>query len=251
MFFSTCLGLCIWKVADSFVTFGAKEVGTKIDIKYNHETDLPGFAICRHPNQILGKIDRQNSSLESAYRLKISDIRYLKAFQNVENANANILDIYKNFAFNDSASVSSIVLSSRGQYVGTATPSLVTMPQTDEKQWSSFWHPLYGVCFAFQLEKSLAEVVGEAGLEFVKVNLNFEKAFPMPDVEPAEPIIVIRQKRQNVDDTTPYNASSSSSDENLTVIVESGKNIFCWEWLNTQAVEANIRSSARNDNPWT
>ena len=54
MFFSTCLGLCIWKVADSFVTFGAKEVGTKIDIKYNHETDLPGFAICRHPNQILG-----------------------------------------------------------------------------------------------------------------------------------------------------------------------------------------------------
>ena len=123
-------------------------------------------------------MDGARFSLEGAYHLNLSDIRYLKAFESVERAGHDILDVYKKFAINDSDSVSSVVLSSRGQYVGTATPSLVTKPRADPKRWTSFWHPLYGVCFAFQLDKPLAEVVGDAGLEFVKVNLNFEKAFP-------------------------------------------------------------------------
>jgi hypothetical protein len=45
--FLTCCALCIWKIAESFVTYGEKEVGTKIELKSNHETDLPGFAVCR------------------------------------------------------------------------------------------------------------------------------------------------------------------------------------------------------------
>ena len=178
-------------MADSFITFGEKEVGTKIELKYNHETDLPGFAVCRHPNQILSKVDRLGFSLPMHHGLNLSDIRYLKAFENVEAANASILDIYRNFAFNNSKSVKNVALSSRGQYSGTALPSLVSKPDSDNDNWSSFWHPLYGTCYVFQLHQPLVDVVGEAGVEFVKVNLDFEKAFPGPEPEPE--LIVIKK----------------------------------------------------------
>ena len=177
--FLTCCALCIWKIADSFVTFGEKEVGTKIELKYNHETDFPGFAVCRHPNQILKKIDDANETLQNVYDLSLSDIRYLTAFEKVALHGMSSIDLYNRFVFNDSESVASVVLSSRGQYAGTATPSLVSKPETDTKEWSSFWHPLYGICFTFKLNKTLVDVVGDAGLEFVKVNLNFDKAFPV------------------------------------------------------------------------
>jgi len=184
LFFLTCCALCIWKIVESFITYGEKEVGTKIELKYNHETDLPSFAVCRHPNQILKKMDEDDNLLKDAYDLMLSDIRYLKAFENVEFYGIDAVDLYQKFLFNDSESVTSLVLSSRGQYAGTATPSLVSKPETDEKEWSSFWHPLYGICFTFKLDKPLVEVVGDAGLEFVKVNLNFEKAFPeLPEYE--------------------------------------------------------------------
>ena len=181
--FLTCLALCIWKIADSFITFGEKEVGTKIELKYNHETDLPGFAVCRHPNQILKKIDDLGSKLVDSYDLKLSDIRYLTAFENAGLYGVNTYDIYSRFVFNDSESVTSLVLSSRGQYAGTSTPSLVSKPLNNSDEWSSFWHPIYGVCFSFKPKKSLVDYVGEAGLEFVKVNLNFEFAFPAPREE--------------------------------------------------------------------
>ena len=163
-------------------------MGTKIELKYNQETDLPNFAVCRHPNQILSKVDKEGDTLDSAYNLKLSDIRYLTAFETVALYGVNTVDLYSRFLFNNSESVTSLVLSSRGQYAGTATPSLVSRPQNDEKEWSSFWHPLFGVCFTFKLDKPLTDVVGDAGLEFVKVNLNFEKAFPKnADDEPTTP----------------------------------------------------------------
>ena len=213
--FLTCLALCIWKIADSFVTFGEKEVGTKIELKFNHETDLPGFAVCRHPNQILKKFDDLGSTLEDHYGLKLSDIRYLTAFENAGLYGVNMYDIYSKYVFNDSESVTSLVLSSRGQYAGTSTPSLVSKPQNNSDEWSSFWHPIYGMCFSFKPKKSLVDYVGEAGLEFVKVNLNFDLAFPTLKEEevieeyssPYESsteneIQISREERSLFDDTT-------------------------------------------------
>jgi hypothetical protein len=194
-FFTTCLALCIWKVADSFITFGEKEVGTKIELKYNYETDLPGFAVCRHPNQILTKFDGDGKSLLAFHGLNLSDIRYLKAFENADSMSEDILDLYKKYAFNDSSSVKNIALSSRGQYAGTSTPSLVSNPQSSNGEWSTLWHPLYGNCFLFQLQKPLVDVVGEAGLEFVKINLDFEKAFPVPKSDD-EVIVIIEENTQ-------------------------------------------------------
>ena len=186
-------------MVDSFITFGEKEVGTKIELKYNHETDLPCFAVCRHPNQILSEVDRQGFSLPINYGLSLSDFRYLKAFESIDQVNGNLLAIYQNFAFNDSKSVKNVALSSRGQYSGTAMPSLVSKPDLDKDNWSSFWHPLYGTCFAFQLSKPLVDVVGEAGIEFVKVNLDFEKAFPVQGPEPEPEIIVIQEQEAEPD----------------------------------------------------
>ena len=31
-----------WKVTDSFMTFVSRDIGTKTDLKANHEVDLPG-----------------------------------------------------------------------------------------------------------------------------------------------------------------------------------------------------------------
>jgi hypothetical protein len=71
------------------------------------------------------------------------------------------------------------------QYAGTSTPSLVSDPYNEE-EWSSFWHPLYGVCYAFKTSKPLVEIVGSAGVEYVKVDLNFEQAFPALSTESSE-----------------------------------------------------------------
>ena len=183
--FLTCCGLCIWKIADSFVTFYEREVGTKIELKLNHETDLPGFAVCRHPNQILRMVDDNGISLDLIFDLKLSEVRYLKAFEKAESLGTSVLDIYKLFLYNNSQSVKDLKLSSRGQYAGTSTPSLVSDPY-NEDEWSSFWHPLYGVCFAFKTNKPLVEIVGSAGVEYVKVDLNFESAFPALPTESLE-----------------------------------------------------------------
>ena len=56
--------------------------------------------------------------------------------------------------------------------------NILLFPKSDE--WSSFWHPLYGMCFSFKPVKNVSEIVGSAGVEYVKVNLNFSAAFPVP-----------------------------------------------------------------------
>jgi len=115
IYFTTCCALCIWKIADSFVTFYEREVGTKIELKLNHETDLPGFAVCRHPNQILRTVDDNGISLELIFGLKLSEVRYLKSFEKAESLGTSALDIFKLFVYNNSHSVKDLKLSSRGQ----------------------------------------------------------------------------------------------------------------------------------------
>ena len=38
--FISCVLAFLWKVSDSLVSYSAKEVGTKIELKANYETDL-------------------------------------------------------------------------------------------------------------------------------------------------------------------------------------------------------------------
>jgi hypothetical protein len=69
------------------VTFAAKDVGTKIDVRLNQETDFPGFAVCRHPNQILNRFDKQGLLMKNLYNMSLSEMRYLRFYQKIEEYN--------------------------------------------------------------------------------------------------------------------------------------------------------------------
>jgi len=88
------------------------------------------------------------------------------------------LDVYKEFLFDDIKSVLGVSVFSRGQYAGTSSPSLASGPRSRPKEWSTFWHPIFGTCFTFKPSKSLVSYVGLAGLDFVKIDIDFAAAFP-------------------------------------------------------------------------
>ena len=50
--FILCSLAFFWKTFDSFTTYMSADIGTKIILKQNYETNFPAFAICRHPNKI-------------------------------------------------------------------------------------------------------------------------------------------------------------------------------------------------------
>jgi len=85
--FFVCSFGFVWKVTDSVVTFAAKDVGTKIDVRLNQETDFPGFAVCRHPNQILNRFDKQGLLMKNLYNMSISEMRFLSFYQKIEEYN--------------------------------------------------------------------------------------------------------------------------------------------------------------------
>ena len=95
----------------------------------NTDPDLPGFAVCRHPNQVLKTYDDQGYSLNLKIVSNISEFRYLAFLEKAEIYGLAAQDIFKEHLSNDSKSVASLALSSRGQYAGSATPSLVSKPQ--------------------------------------------------------------------------------------------------------------------------
>ena len=88
------------------------------------------------------------------------------------------LHLYNQLAFADALAISRVSVTSRAQYSGTSTPSLVSTPTLDPDDWSSFWNPLYGNCYTFKPRNPLANYVGQAGVEFVQVDLDFTVAFP-------------------------------------------------------------------------
>jgi hypothetical protein len=53
----------------------------------NFETDIPGFAVCRHPNQILNLFDKAGNSFEEVYNQSLPDIRYLSFYKMLEIQN--------------------------------------------------------------------------------------------------------------------------------------------------------------------
>ncbi len=55
-----CLAAFAWQVAESFLTYRKREVGTKVELRRNGDTDgravrFPSFAVCRNPYQVFGK----------------------------------------------------------------------------------------------------------------------------------------------------------------------------------------------------
>ena len=110
------------------------------------------------------------------------------------------LEVINQFIFDDVESVAGISVSSRGQYAGSSTPSLVSRPVVDKDDWSSFWHPIFGTCFAFKPANPIIDYVGQAGIDFVKVDLDFSVAFPVEPVAQLNPeptILSVTEKSIN------------------------------------------------------
>ena len=72
--FIICVGGFVWKLTDSYAAFISKDVGTKTNLKANYEENLPGLAVCRHPNQITTRWNG-NISLEDKYNMTLTHLR--------------------------------------------------------------------------------------------------------------------------------------------------------------------------------
>ena len=96
------------------------------------------------------------------------------------NSENHSLDVYKEFQFDNIASIIGVSVFSRGQYAGTSRPSLTSKPPSKPEEWDTFWHPIFGTCYSFKPSQPLLNHVGLAGVDFVQVNLDFEAAFPPP-----------------------------------------------------------------------
>ena len=47
-----CSGAFGWKVMDSYFTYAKYGTGTNVEIRPIAESEIPLFAVCRHPNQV-------------------------------------------------------------------------------------------------------------------------------------------------------------------------------------------------------
>ena len=74
----------------------------------NFETDIPGFAVCRHPNQILNQFDKAGNSFEDVYNQSLPDIRYLSFYKMLEAQNVT------RWKINGSIRIGSLALSRLG-----------------------------------------------------------------------------------------------------------------------------------------
>ncbi len=174
MAFIVCSVGFAWKMSDSFISYWSKEIGTKIMLKGNQEISLPGIAVCRHPNQVARPVSPHddNSSLWNEYGLKLANLRFTTAY---EKLNGTIDDGFDEFLFNDTKSIRGVTISSLGRYARVASADFQSRSADN---WSSFFHPTFGVCYSFRPGKPVSEIVGSSGIAYVKVSIDFTKAFP-------------------------------------------------------------------------
>ena len=83
--FIICVGGFVWKLSDSYAAFISKDVGTKTNLKANYEENLPGLAVCRHPNQITTRWNG-NISLEDKYNMTLTHLRVCDILLKVHSA---------------------------------------------------------------------------------------------------------------------------------------------------------------------
>ena len=139
--------------------------------------DFPGLAVCRHPHQILNLEDpKTNQSLGETYNLTLAHLKYLEPYR--VNPQNGLEPLFKQFLFNDSSCIRGVTVASRGIYSRASQTNLASKPSTRPFEWNSFFHPIYGACFEFQPEKPPSEYVGTAGIDYMKINVDFDSAFP-------------------------------------------------------------------------
>jgi hypothetical protein len=167
-----------WNTSDSFITYLSQNVGTKIVLKQNYESSLPSFAICRHPNNIVNK-----TIVQEEFSISNKDLKYLKGYEATEAMNMTMLDVFKLALVNESSSIERISVLSHGQYAGASLPSLISNPDRNPQNWHASFHPVFGVCQHFTFQEDIEDCVGKAGIEFAKINIDFEKAFDHPIIK--------------------------------------------------------------------
>ncbi len=107
-----------------------------------------------------------------------TDLKNLKAYKVVEGLDLTVQDLFEKYLANDSSAISRLSILSKGQYAGTSLPSLTSKPSSDHDDWHPVYHPIFGACFEFRSSKNIVDYVGKAGVEFAKVNVNFDAAYP-------------------------------------------------------------------------
>lgn len=166
---------------DSYTSYMAQEVGTKTDLKANHELgSFPGLAVCRHPNQVFNLVNlTTNRSLDENYNLTLAELRFLTAYR--ADPEHGLEPFFDQFLFNDSSVVRGVTVAKRGSYARVAHEAdFISRPSRNQEDWQSFFHPIYGVCtdFAPSPERDPEDFVGSAGIQYLKVSVDFDKAFP-------------------------------------------------------------------------
>ena len=136
------------------------------------------------------------------------------------------MEVYSQFISDNVESVSGISVSSRGQYSGSSTPSLVSRPSFNKDEWSSFWHPILGTCFTFKPVNPILDYVGQAGIDFVKIDLNISAAFPVDPIEGSnqEPTIVLVNDESSNNEQKFENGLISNTETPSDFVVNENKN---------------------------
>ena len=92
--------------------------------------------------------------------------------------NKSVDDIFEPFLFNDSSCIEELTISERGIYSRVSLSNLFSNPNTNPNDWNTFFHPIYGTCIEFSPKKNLEEIVGSSGVSYMKISVDFKKAFP-------------------------------------------------------------------------
>ena len=126
--FIFCFLAFLWKTEEGFLSYLAEEVGTKIELWQNYDTELPAFAICRHPQQLF---DIQ--TLNEEYNLNGTDMNKMKAYELAEERNETLLDIFRETLINDYGFIEKLEVFKKGHYSTISKPVLDTNPAKDAK----------------------------------------------------------------------------------------------------------------------
>jgi len=86
----------------------------------------------------------------------------------------NSQEVYSQFAFEDTKAVMFLHITNPGSF----SDKVLSDPQKNPEDWTSFWHPLYGTCSSFTPRTPIAESLGGADARRLEIVLDFETAFP-------------------------------------------------------------------------
>ncbi len=176
--FLICSVAFAWKVSDSFMCYLSKEIGTKTDLKSNEQIGLPALAICRHPNQILHYWNPETKqSIEESMNLTLAQVRYLMSYKVFPEE--GLEPIFDQLLVNDSSFLRGATIAGQGVYsrVSSKDQTYISRPKTLD--WSSFFHPLYGVCMNFMPDsKKVQAQIGSSSFDYLKISVDFRKAYP-------------------------------------------------------------------------